>query len=92
MTVDEIAAKSGLDPLEVQSLSWLASWDTVPFGKVQRFSEACGIVICDRAVLRMQSAYIRRGAPFKYLKRSADWERVYKPMIEAYVRSNSPRA
>lgn len=89
MTVEEIAKAAGISVLEVNSLSWKASWDDVPYKSIRRFVEACGIDLTNRADLRKHAAYIRRGAPFKYLKRSSDWDGVYKPMIIAYVSTRS---
>lgn len=80
-----IAQRSGMTVMEVNSLSWLTSWDSVPFVKIRPFMEACGIDLTNKEILRTHSSYIRRGAPFKYLKLSPDWEKVYKPLIIAYV-------
>lgn len=87
MTVDEIAKAAGMTSPEVNSLSWLTTWDDVPFSKVRAFSEACGVVLTSREIYRIQAAYIRRDPSFKYLKKSPDWLTVYKPMIVAYVSS-----
>lgn len=80
-----IANRAGMTIMEVNSLSWLTSWDSVPFVKIRPFMEACGIDLTNKEILRTHSSYIRRGAPFKYLKLSPDWEKVYKPLIIAYV-------
>jgi hypothetical protein len=85
LSADEIAAKAGMTPFEVNSLSWLSNWNSVPLGKIRPFMEACGIVIANPAVARVQAAYIRRGAPLKYLTKSPEWEGIFKPMILAYV-------
>ena len=85
MTSEEIAARGGMSILEVNSLSWLPSWDTVAVSKVRQFSEACGVDFTDRALLRGHSSYIRRGASWKYLKQSPMWNDYYKPMIAAYI-------
>ncbi len=85
LTVEEISKRSGLSALEVQSLSWLSSWDSVPVSKIKKFSEACGIDFASRVNMREQSAYIRRSPTFKYLSKSPDWESTYQPMIKAYV-------
>lgn len=91
LTTEEISKRSGLSALEVQSLSWLSSWDTVPVSKIRKFSEACGVDFSSRVNMREQSAYIRRSPTFKYLSKSPDWEIVYQPMIKAYVEFISAR-
>jgi hypothetical protein len=71
--------------MEVNSLSWLTSWDTVPVSQARAFSLACGVDFSSRINMREQSAYIRRSPTFKYLSKSPEWESVYKPMIQSYV-------
>lgn len=84
-----IAVRASLTAMEVNSLSWLTSWSDVPFHKIRPFMEACGVDITNKEILRAHACYIKRGASFKYLKQSPDWERVYKPLIIAYVASLS---
>lgn len=86
MLSEEIAAASGLSTMEVNSISWLPSWDNVTVAKAKLFSEACGVDFTDRARMREHSAYIRRGASWTFLKQSPLWETYYKPMIGAYIK------
>lgn len=86
MTALEIATKAGMTEMKVNSLSWVVSWDGVPVSDAKAFTEACGIFLSDRASLRTHSAYVRRNAPWKYLKKSPEWSTVFRPMIMAYVK------
>lgn len=87
MTTLEIAERSGLTEADVNSLSWRTSWDEVQYKQIRAFTEGCGVNLTDRAIARMQAAYIRRGAAYKYLKKSSEWLSLYKPMILLYVKS-----
>lgn len=93
MPASAIALKAGMTTMEVNSLAWLTSWDSVPLAKIRPFMEACGVDLTNPQILRTHACYIRRGASFKYLKLSPDWEKVYKPLIIAYVgaRPTAPR-
>lgn len=87
LTSSVIAQRAGMTAMEINSLSWLSSWESVPLGKIRPFMEACGVDLTNKSILRTQASYIRRGAAFKYLKRSPDWDKIYKPLILAYVSS-----
>lgn len=86
MTAVEIADRAGISEMEVNSLSWMTSWDSVPVTKVRAFTEACGVDLTSREKLRVHVAYVRGSGSWKYLKQSPDWRAVYEPMIKAYVR------
>ena len=92
MTASEIASRGGMTVCEVNSLSWLTSWEGVPMRQVRQFSLACGVDFCDRANMREHSAYVKRCASFKYLKKSPEWDSVYSHMIRTYVSSVRPSA
>lgn len=89
LTAVAIATRSGLSVMDVNSLSWLGSWDNVPFHLIRPFMEACGVDVTNKEILRTHSCYIRRSPSFKYLKSSPDWDKIYKPLIIAYVSSRA---
>lgn len=86
-TVHEIASTAGMSVMEVNSLSWQPSWDSLTVDELKRFSLACGVDFTSRDIMRAHSSYLRKNPSFKYLKKSPEWENVYKPMIVAYVQS-----
>lgn len=86
---EAIALSAGMSVTEVNSLSWLTSWESVPVDKARRFSIACGVDFTNRLIMKRQIAYIRRSPTFKYLKKSPDWNIVFKPMMIAFRKHNS---
>jgi len=86
-TAKEIAKDAGMTEMEVSSISWHASWDKLTVDELKRFSLACGVDFTSRDIMRNHSSYLRKSPSFKYLKKSPEWNSVFKPMIVAYVQS-----
>lgn len=85
-TAEEIAEDSGLTVFDVNSLSWLTSWDSVPVSKARSFMEGCGIYLDSRESVRSHRAYMKRDPSYKYLRKSTQWNEFYKPLIIQYAR------
>lgn len=87
LTDEEIASRSGLALSDIKSLSWLASWDTVPMGRVKQFSEACGVYLNSRGSMRTISCYLNNRPSYKYLRKSPMWRDQFQPMINLLLGS-----
>lgn len=85
LSSEEIAQRSGMTVMEVNSLSWQSSWDDVSISKLRVFSKACGVDFTNSIVLREQAAYMRNNPSFKYLRKNEQWDSLYKPMILSYL-------
>jgi hypothetical protein len=87
LTDEEIAERSGLALSDIKSISWLASWDTVPMGRVKQFSEACGVYFTSRGSMRTISCYLNNRPSYKYLRKSPMWKGQFQPMINLLLGS-----
>ena len=92
ITDEEIAARSGLALSEIKSLSWLASWDSVPVARVKQFSEACGVFFNRRSSMRTISCYLNNRPSYKYLRKSPLWKDQFQPMINLLLASQPKRS
>lgn len=85
MSDQEIANRSGLSVAEVRSISWQTTWDNLPCAQMLSFSNACGIDLSCRNSIHKHSRYIKSQHRFIYLKRDAEYDTRWKPMIATYT-------
>lgn len=90
LTTIEIADASGMTPARVDAISSSTTWAGIDVLEMLKFTAACGVSFEDPKQMKRASVYRRgkvRGGmrmppSFQYLRRSADWERVYVPLIK----------
>lgn len=95
LTTAEIADRSGLLPMQVETLSWATSWDGVDLPTFRSFTQACNLDILNAVQAKRNEAYlngqtvngVRQPPQFLYLKRDKNWETYYKPMMARYIES-----
>lgn len=80
---EEIAVRSGIPTDEVKWIYQQRTWNEVPFGKMQKFIEACEFDPTSSADRNRANAYLhQRGGPrYSYLKQSPAWGSVFYPLI-----------
>jgi hypothetical protein len=91
---DEIAKAAGITAWQVERLAEQTNWDEVPIAMFKRFTVACGVDFFDEramARVRYHLRYQRRNR-FEYLRRSADWETYYKPLLKRWKESLCARS
>ncbi len=84
LTTAEITTRSGLSEYTVLSIGWSLSWDLIPFGWMTAFLDACGMNFDDPVAMNRKKCYLRTPNKFKYLRRSAEWDTVLKPLVARY--------
>lgn len=86
----EIADKTGLRRDQVISLSWLCTWENIPTDVMKKFTKGCGIDFEDYKTMQKHYRFVSRMAGRwltgkHYLRRDAEWELKWKPLIENYI-------
>lgn len=85
LTDDEIASKGGnvLTSYEVASISQLLDWGQVPRSHQLAFLRGCNIDLYDRNSMHRLTAYMKmKRNRFKYLRKSPQFETVFKPLLK----------
>ena len=91
LTHEEIADRSGLDVLEVMTLSKRTSWDGVDLCRFRQFTQACGIDFLNSKHMIRVRDYVRKRGRFAYLKRDPLWDTYYSPLIKIWRDSYARR-
>ena len=95
LTDHEIALRGGLQPFQVQSISWNTDWHGIDLPTMQRFLVGCGIDFCNRRQMNRVDTYCRRQITLArlnrpnwcYLRRSPLWKTLYAPMMKRHLES-----
>lgn len=85
LTDEEIAAFGGntLTPYDVRCIAELESWDDVRLRDMRAFLRGCGLDFCDRESMHRVTEYLKmKKNRFQYLKKSPQWEAVFKPLLK----------
>jgi len=83
LTDKQIAARSLMPEWQVNSISWLPTWDSVEVGIMLRFTTGCGINLDDYKLMEKHSKYLSNKPAWKYLRRDAEqWNRRWRLMID----------
>jgi hypothetical protein len=86
MTTAEIAANSGLDKAKVIAISWSTTWAGIDMPTMKAFLVGCDRDFTDYAVWKKIRNYItNKNATFKYLRRSPEFDKLLKPLSDAYA-------
>lgn len=90
LTDAEIAAKAGhaLTAYQVHCLSQLRSWENVSVAHLRAFTRGCDIDFHDPVAMHRVKNYLRTTRRFEYLKRSPQWETVFKPLLRQLTIQN----
>jgi len=77
----EIAVSADISVEEVASISMDIGWNNVTIGQAKQFCAACNFDPFNSMDRNRASAYLRAGAPFRYLAKHPHWETFFKPLI-----------
>lgn len=96
LTTQEIARRSGLSASQVDAISWQTDWRGVDLPTVRAFMTGVGIDLTVREDVRRIRMYIRTSTRdpskrFPYLRRSADWQGLYLPMLTKLLKEHFRR-
>jgi hypothetical protein len=72
---------------EIEALSQATSWKGIDIERMQAFTVACGIDLCDSKTMRRVTDYFRKDPTFKYLMRSKRWGDYYRPLLIKWRKS-----
>jgi len=86
LTTAEISwfSAGALSEYEVNTISALTDWDSVPFGKMRAFLVACGTSFTDPASMNRKRVYLKQEHKFLYLRKSHEFETILKPLVLKY--------
>lgn len=88
LSTEEIVRRSGLSALIVAALSEAIDWTGVDLETFRRFTQACGVDPTNAQEMRRIESYLsKRPVRFKYLKKSPQWETLYKPLMLRWQQS-----
>lgn len=82
MSDQEIAVGGELPVVEIQKISRMTSWDSLPISKIKSFCLGCNFDPFNCYDRNRARAYTRSSAKFSYLKQSGHWETVFLPLIK----------
>jgi hypothetical protein len=86
LTSEEIAAGSGLSPVQVEALAVTSTWHGIDIYTLQKYTTACGMDFTNSKQMRQKEDYLRkRPVKFTYLKRSPDWP-YYRQLITKWAK------
>ena len=80
----EIAARSGLNPAQVDAISQSLDWRGIDLPTAVAFMRACNADFASRSQFRKFRQSVKRKA-YRHLRRSALWESYYKPLLEKWA-------
>lgn len=94
-SAEDIVRKSGLSPADVHFISWKTDWEGIDIFKLRAFTNACGVSFERTSDIKRAETYLRgnkrsgRRIPpnFRHLRKSPNWETVYKPMVQRWLAS-----
>jgi len=83
LTDEEIAIDSDLPLARVQDIYWMKNWDSIPFGEIRSFIQACRFDPTNAADRNRANAYVHQpgGPKYRYLQTSPLWKSTFKPLI-----------
>jgi len=86
---EEIAIRADLPVYRVQEIYKSPSWDPVPVGEMRKFCHGCDFDPENRDDRNRATAYKNQkgGAKFTYLKESAWWDSVFRPLLTILAKS-----
>lgn len=95
LTTMEIAERSGLLPMQVETLSFSTSWGGVDIPTYRAYTRACNLDLMNPVQAKRNEVYlnghiyngVRQPPQFLYLKRDKNWETYYKPLMARYIES-----
>jgi hypothetical protein len=96
MTTSKLAADSGMEEFQIESLAHETTWENIPIGLAKRYLIACRVDLADPRQMKRIDIYLRgkmlpdgtRKRPcFRYLKKDPLWQSYYLPMMNRYRES-----
>lgn len=87
LSAHEIAIKGGLEPYQVEAISWNTSWSGIDLPTMRKFLTGCRIDFCNQTQMRRVYWYFRKRPTWKYLRTSPNWLTIYYPMIKRWRES-----
>lgn len=91
LTTEEISQRSGLNPVEVEAISDMTSWDYLTIRQARQFMKGCQINIESTTDIKRVRDYLRHDPTFAYLRRSPLWDTYYKPKFIAWMKHYEDR-
>jgi hypothetical protein len=93
LTTAEIAERSGLFPMEIETLSRATSWDGVTIPTYRSFCRACNLDLMNSQQAKRNEVYlngklvngVRQPCLWLFLKRDPAWETYYRPLMLLYI-------
>jgi len=98
MSTLEIAELAGLNPIEVEAVSWSISWDGISIPTARKFLKGCKIDPTQRRQMQNVTTYlngkvtednVRIPPRWGYLRRSPQWKTYYNPMMIRFLKSRT---
>jgi hypothetical protein len=99
MTVEEIVnrshqtpgVKNPLNPVQVENFSNILDWKHIYLPDALTFMYGCRVDLTDAKEFRRINDYLSKRPSFKYLRKSADWEKYYKPLFLKWATTHRDR-